>query len=508
MAEKIERVSAREAIIVWVVTLVFAPLAASGLAGAYYFDRPFWSDEVSTWLIASDPKLQHGMAALAGGVDTNAPLLYLLLHAVGAIFGATPLTYRLTCAAGMAAAMAGLYLILRRTVRVGPAVFGCLCLLALPIMIAHATEARFYSFELAAFVWMAIALDRRRDQATAGNAAAVSVCSAMLCGIHYFGIVALVGLVIANACRARSALPKIDQLFPTIAGAVMTACLLPLLAAQRAAMRDGGGTWVADDFGLNLHTTLSVLLPAPAVIGFAIAIAFSVRGSGIADCINALRNHRGLLLASAVYIVAMLLIDRLAQPVFVPRYFIVALPAIAALMASLASRWPTPLLRLATGGVVALIAIQLCQIRIRAEHPSGRSAAGLIASVGGVDADVTIISDWMGHAVPIAVGRPDLRDRVACMDDDRIRVVGFDQAIRFVAQTTRCMQMFYDIPYAARRRDVQQLDHFVLLSEFPETLDARFPEFQRRALGEVTFEMTRNDSGGVAGAAVGSANGE
>ena len=144
------RVNVREAILLLLVTAVIAPLAAFAIAGAYYFDRPFWSDEVLSWLIATDPSFDHGLAALAGGVDTNAPLLHLLFRALGQTLGSSPVVFRLAALVAMAATLAGLYLTLRRSVKAAAAAFGCLCFAALPIIIAHTTEARFYAFELAA----------------------------------------------------------------------------------------------------------------------------------------------------------------------------------------------------------------------------------------------------------------------------------------------------------------------------------------------------------------------
>lgn len=471
--------------------------AAFVIAGAYYFDRPFWSDEVLSWLIASDPNFDHGMAALAGGVDTNAPLLHLLFRFVGSLFGATPIVYRLTCAAAMAAANVGLYLLLRRAARPAAALLGATAFAALPIVIAHTTEARFYSFELAGLIWTQFWLLHRRERRTATSASALAISSIVLCSAHYFGLVALActlgaELLVTDEARLASRCREwLRRVYPAAAGFATTACLLPLLIAQRSAMRDAGGTWVPDEFAMNFRTTIVSLLPAPAVMSLLIAVIVGMRAIGRRRLSAAIHAHRAMLCSSVAYVVLMLAFDRLVQPVLVPRYFIVTLPAVAAIVTMFASQASQRWLRVAVAAMAIVLVGQWWQIRERSTAPSGRSAAGLIASVRTINADEPIVSDWLGHALPIWTARAELRDHVAYLPDLRLHERGFDQAIRYERQMAICARRFYGIPAAANLAAVGRQGRFILLSEFPETVPTRFPGWTVRQLGDVTLELSR-----------------
>lgn len=499
------------------VLLAFAsllvPLAAFAVAGPYYFNRPFWSDEVLSWLIASDPSFAHGMAALAGGVDTNAPLVHLLFRGVGQLFGPTAVVYRLTSLAAMALTIVGLYLTLRRSVKASAAAFGCLSFAALPIVIAHTTEARFYAFELAAAAWTNLLIARRgdRSQMRAGPSPVripergrsgshwLSCCLALtsiaLCGVHYFGVIALACIVIADAFREGSTLRSwLERVWPTAAGFAMTLCLVPLVIAQRTAMRDAGGTWVPDTFVKNLRATIDMIFPGPLMWVASIAMLATLIRVGPDRIVSALREHRAILVASLGYLLAMLAFDRLVQPVFVPRYFIVALPAVAAVGAAFASRWPVRVTRFATAGIVVCLVGQWWQIRQRSQAPDGRAAAGLIASVRGVDHSTPIVSDWLGHALPILQSEPDRLGHVAYVADRRLHEVGFDSAIRYEREMAACVQRFYGMPAKATLSEVGRLDRFILLSEYPETVPERYSAYDARRLGTVAFKMTRKTS--------------
>jgi uncharacterized membrane protein len=487
------RVSSREAGIVLVVVALLAPLAAFVIAGPYYFDRPFWSDEVLSWLIASDPNFDHGMAALAGGVDTNAPLVHLLFRVLSLVFGTAPIVYRLASLAAMAATIVGLYLTLRRRVASAAASFGCLCFAALPIVISHATEARFYAFELAAAVWTNLLVARRGDRSTLTSTVVLALTSIALCGIHYFGVIALVCIVLADLFGQQStfrAWP--ERVWPTVAGLAMTACLLPLVIAQRTAMRDVGGTWVPDTFVKNLHATVDMLFPPGATAIASAFAALTIVLVGRASIIAAIREHRAIFGAATGYVIVMLAFDRLVQPVLVPRYFIVVLPALAAMAAAFASRWPISITRAAIAAVAICLCAQWWQIRGRSQAPDGRVAAGLLASVATVDDRTPIVSDWLAHAIPIIQARPTLGANVSYVADKRLHEAGNESAIRYQREMAACVQRFYGLPNETSLSRMNRLDRFVLLTEFPESIGERFPGFDARKLGTVAFELTRS----------------
>ena len=280
-------------------------------------------------------------------------------------------------------------------------------------------------------------------------------------------------------------------MWPTATGFAMTACLVPLVIAQRTAMRDAGGTWVPDTFVKNLRATLDMLFPASALLMSSIVALISTALVGRGAILHAIARHRVMLLAAAGYVGAMFAFDRLVQPVFVPRYFIVALPAVAALAAAIASRWPATIVRMATCAVTLCLCGQWWQIRQRSHAPDGRAAAGLLASVAGVNGATPIVSDWLGHALPIVQSRPEFRGQVWYVADRRLHEAGFDSAIRYEREMAACVQRFYGLPGETSLASVTRWDRFILLSEYPESVGDRYPLYEHRRLGTVTFAMSR-----------------
>ncbi len=238
--------SACEWLLAAITCVILYPAALLILSGPRLFTRPFWADETLSWLIASDADFSHAMAALAGGVDTNAPILHWIYRCAGNAFGHSPLTYRVVSAVAMSLGVLGVYDSLRRFALKLPSVAGTLAMVALPIVLSHTTEVRFYGYFLTAAVWTCYFVDRRFDRPTVANAMAVGASSIALCGTHYFGSLVVGCIAMFALCRARSSgiCRAIDSVWPTALGAATTLCLLPLLVTQRQALAGAGGTWV------------------------------------------------------------------------------------------------------------------------------------------------------------------------------------------------------------------------------------------------------------------------
>src|SRR5262249_7225550 len=126
---------------------------------AYLFARHFWIDEIFAFTLVADPDPVHALRALAGGVDMNPPMLYLLLRGFTLLTGGPgEIVFRVFASLSILLALLGIYLLLRRAYTPRVAFTAVLLLECHPLILTHAFEARFYGPWLAAIVWFAYAL--------------------------------------------------------------------------------------------------------------------------------------------------------------------------------------------------------------------------------------------------------------------------------------------------------------------------------------------------------------
>ena len=468
--------SPREWLCATFLCLIAYPLSLLMLCGPRLFDMPFWADETLSWLISSDADFSHGMAALAGGVDTNAPVLHLFYRVIGNAFGHTPRTYRIASCVVMSLGLLGVYATLRRFVCRLPAFVATLSMIALPIILIHTTEARFYALFLSSSIWTCYFIDRRADRPSIGNAAGLAILSILLCGSHYFGILIIgcIGLfVVGRGLRSRLA-DAMETLWPMIAGLAMTATLLPLLRTQREALAGADGTWVPDHFMQNLATTIYVLLPMGTLV-VTLALVF------IARSFRKSRNARTFafaptsLLSLLIFPVVMIVVDRVIQPVLVPRYLIPSLAGLAVVIAScvvLIPAWT----RLATiAALMFFFTSTALRYRNRIANPQPQTGMGILAQVP--HDGLPIVVDWRGHLLAIWADRPDQRDRIYFVDDHRITHPDLDQSIPFEREMVRIMNRYYGFPKTISTEKLRDMGRFRLVTEFPESVADRFTEF-------------------------------
>ena len=174
------------------------------LLGLDLLTRQMWMDEVHTWLIVTDPDIGHAMTALSRGADYNPPTYYLLLRLFTSITAATPQAMRTFSLLAMACGLGCVGALLRRRFSTLAAICGCATIGMQPLIIQQATEARFYSawFALVAMFCLArshCTVVERGEANLRGGSRLVqllvqSALAAMICTVHYFGVISL-GLV-------------------------------------------------------------------------------------------------------------------------------------------------------------------------------------------------------------------------------------------------------------------------------------------------------------------------
>lgn len=504
-------------------------------------DRPFWLDEVLTYWIASQPDVRSVIQTVSSGTDTNPPALHLLLHVVGQALGHSPTVYRFTTLILTGILVAGLYSLVRRRASASTAMLAVAILLTPQALRQHAFDARFYILLLASSIYTIIFLEslaraiaspdrKRRRLSILATSLALIVASAILCTVHYFGIVALASIVIGFLCFDRSSLRvRVIALAPTLAGPLALLACLPILLAQRAALADVGGTHLVREPLQAITTALTDLLPPTLLLAvvlpcIVLRLAHSRRQATHASSTspdssfdsspdsspdspsidssqqNILRRA-GPVAGLFLYPLPIILFDLLIQPALLTRYLLpVALP-IAVLLALLVERSThAPLRRLRVAITIlllGLIAFDLLSIRLRTGPPGPLTSRGIVELIPPTS-NQPIISDWRGIAVPIFVARPDLRNDLRYLDDPTIldlypHDTHLRAALPFETKMLEINRKHFDVPPRIDRTTLNTLEAFLLITHLSpaDDLPRRFPGFTITQVGPIHFQFTR-----------------
>ena len=223
------------------LVLAAALATAAGVSAAMH--RPFWLDEIVTQLVANAP---HGLLhAMRSGVDFQPPPHYLLVRWADALAGgASPAAARMPSVIAALLTVAVLVVSLRAAVSLAAALVGALALVAHPLFVAQAFEARPYALWILATALVAESLREGRAARVWWAAGA----SALLCSVHYFGVLSLAAIATAVVgytllARRASWRDAAQAAAPLGAGGLALLALLPLARAQLAST--GGRSWVS-----------------------------------------------------------------------------------------------------------------------------------------------------------------------------------------------------------------------------------------------------------------------
>jgi hypothetical protein len=423
----------------WVAALaaagvLVAQIAAAGAVGM--IPRHLWLDEVLTYLLASDPSVRHSMAALAGGAETNPPPYFLLLRAFAIPLGGMDETVmRLFALCSIWLAMVGLYATLRRAYGVLPAAAGMIFLASHDLVVRHTFEARFYGPMLAAAIWTCFFLQgattpRRR---TVINAVLLAMASLLLCTLHYFGIFALVIIMVAHLLWAKdlAGRPRWRQVAPALVGPAALAAWAPVFLRQRSHLTSG--TWLKSTTAPLLWIYLKELFPPLPMLALALAIvlmAISIRRTARRDDLFSTEpwwkpdRRVASLLALVSMGVIVLLFSLTVQPALKGRYAIVTVAGMAVVLAHAVSRadWH--------GGLVVCVLLFLVSVHAltelkhtwvtNARHDAfDEQLDRMIADVR-AHADVPCVFEFRHSLYPVCYLAPDVRDRSCFLDFDRL----------------------------------------------------------------------------------------
>jgi hypothetical protein len=319
----IKRGDYKEAVLEAIVPI---SLAVSLIIACLLTTRPFWTDEVITWKIVSDPSFQHMWHGLLNGTDGAYPLFYLLLRPWTVVFGKGQIALRLFSSAGFCVSIAVVWWLLRRAYRFAAAAFGSIVAFATSDVVLYQNAgARSYGLFCATFSIAVLATVLIDEVPTPRRFLGNVLAQGILVYSHPFGILysALILLALAMFDCVRGRLRwKVYASF-----VLAWSALLPWLPVIRVVSKIGvPHFWIPRP---GVGTLISVYLCGS--VGPFLGLAFISylltldASTGATEVPEIIRMRRGIVgaIAYATLVAPMLVFitSQCATPLFVPRYF-------------------------------------------------------------------------------------------------------------------------------------------------------------------------------------------
>lgn len=486
--------SARElAVAALGLLLLFA--SQLGLAQSFgLFTRHFWMDEIFTQTLVADASLGHLLQALSAGVETHPPALYLLLRGYTRLLGSTSeLALRSFAALAVGFALVGIYGCLRRSFERMASALAVLALGCHPYLINQAFNARFYGVWLAAAVWCAYLLVRLREPGRPATWLALAACAAVLCTVHYFGVVSLALLVGGELLARRWAGQPVQAgMVAVAAGPVALAACLPMLRSQSAGLP--AGTWmdptsVAVAVGLVRDYVRG--LPTGWLVVAAWLSLLAAPGPRIPNR-GSLYGLTGLLLLP----VLVLTFSFTVLPTHEPRYSFPAIAGLAPPLAWVAARcnrgWG-----LALGGL--LFVLGTVTMRGYAQVIDSQEVLPvqrLIHDLRDRPDGAPLVFESPAQLFVVYHYAADLRARSRLLDFDQGEIGNVPSNRLFMRDLARHYADFYPEPPLARWAEVRRLSRFYLIpADFgaagaPMVVDDFYPGFHVRPVAPQLYELT------------------
>ena len=417
--------------------LGFIVLEIAAMGAWAMVTKPFWLDEVATWLVAGTQSLPESIRALAAGVDSNPPTAHFLYRLAALVAGGlSPIAARVVTVACVVGALTTVYLLLRDRFSPWPAAIGAMAVWAQQVVMHAAFDARFYGPLLFASGCMLLVLLRTvRREPTRTSAVSLAFVSAVLCTTHYFGILTwgiAIGTVVLFVRGSRAA--TIRRLVPSLAGPLALAACAPLYLAQRASTTIP--TWMPDLTALGAVRLLAIFfltLPVAIALGcWALIVVRARLTGGRAERVVDWPLTRGfalgplLLLTQAAVPFVLVAFSILVQPATELRYWIAGTVAAAPVVAFVVSLGDTPVRWVATLAMVAASVKTMWGEAHRADafarrvHEDIRDATQLARS------GTLIVTRLRDTLYPVLQQRPELNSHMAALD-----ATPFDSTNRF-----------------------------------------------------------------------------
>lgn len=267
------------------LTLAVGAFALYVLAvGSLTVRAPLWNDELYTWYFSQLATMGDVWDALATGVEQLPPLYYVVTRSSLALLGDNEIALRVPSALGFFLACACLFAVVARRTSAWYGLVAALVPLASGAA-PYSWEARPYAL-VVGFAAAAVLCHQLRADAVRPRLAALALALALAAatGVHYYGVLVVIPILIAEAVRARLR-HKLDWMV----AAALCAPIVPLAVSVplvREARRYAGAFWTDFDLGsapeffvflLRADVFTASRIPTWLGLGFAAAVL----GSGL-----------------------------------------------------------------------------------------------------------------------------------------------------------------------------------------------------------------------------------
>jgi hypothetical protein len=216
-------------------------------AGSLALRAPLWNDELYTWYFARLPTMGDVWDELSTGVEQIPPFYYVLTRTSLALFGDGQVALRIPSLLGFLLACACLFVLVARRTNAWYGLVAALIPFATGAF-QYAWEARPYGLVLG-FSAAALLCHQLRTDGVLARLAAVGLAFALAgaTAVHYYGILVVLPIVIAEAVRA-----NLRRELDWPVAAVLFAPVVPLAVATpliEEARKYGGAFWTEFDLG-------------------------------------------------------------------------------------------------------------------------------------------------------------------------------------------------------------------------------------------------------------------
>jgi hypothetical protein len=440
--------------------LIVAQLAATD--SFYLLHKYFWTDELCTYALITDPDLGHAFRAMQGAVDINPPGLHILLLGYMKLVNSTSeVALRSFALVSMVVTLVGIYAVVRELYGALPAAAATLIVWSHPLILDHAFEMRYYGPWLASAVWFCFLLGRARAR-TLGRVGTVAlgVTAFFMCTVHYFGIVTL-GLIVAGEWlwQRRQPMYARAHMAAIAVGPLATALAVVFLLPHQRAVTTVP-TWVPDpnladiaDFGMTVFLPLH--LGALILVGWLSRLTTREPASDAPAAATPVSSAAIGLTSLAAYAPALIAFSFLVQSVLVSRYGIPAIlalaPAAAYAVARMTKGWAIVL-------IAFLISASAFELRQRSMHAREQDAerTDLIEAIRRHAGDGPVVFEAPHQLNVVWHYARDLRGRVFLLDFEKGQLGDNVSPFRIWSlDLARQIVMFYDAPPLLSWNDVQ-----------------------------------------------------
>jgi len=172
--------------------LVYAVIRSLLAAAA----KPFWYDEVLTFVVSSQGSWKGIIAALAAAVDGQPPLFYVIEHFASGLVSNKEVAYRLPSILALLPIFICVFLYVKKRAGELVALLCAALLLMTNVFLTYALEARPYSMEVACFAFALVCYQRAPAPIWT---ALLAISLALAECLHYYAVLAMIPFGLAEA---------------------------------------------------------------------------------------------------------------------------------------------------------------------------------------------------------------------------------------------------------------------------------------------------------------------